>query len=272
LPIAWAAQVDAAAENFIQCLQLPGLHTRVGGRFFWDRPFFLPASFVANRSIIYIDGFNFYYGAIKGTPHKWLNLSEFCRRLRKDDEIRHIRYFTSIVNGPAQVRQYAFLGALSTLPLVNVIRGQFRERDIDCLHVGCTFPGERVFKKHEEKRTDVSIAVTMLTDAYADRCDRLVLISGDSDLAPAVKAVRETGKRVIVYAPTRDGADERHASELRRAADKGSNLPVDFLQYCHFPDEVRHQASGTVYRKPASWAIPAAIGNQFNAPTIRIVT
>jgi hypothetical protein len=23
---------------------------------------------------VYIDGFNFYYGAAKGTPHKWLDL------------------------------------------------------------------------------------------------------------------------------------------------------------------------------------------------------
>lgn len=30
---------------------------------------------------VYIDGFNLYYGAVKGTPYRWLNLAEMCRRL-----------------------------------------------------------------------------------------------------------------------------------------------------------------------------------------------
>jgi hypothetical protein len=44
------------------------------------------------RSIIYIDGFNFYYGAIKGGPHKWLNLDSLFTRLRQADQIQRIYY------------------------------------------------------------------------------------------------------------------------------------------------------------------------------------
>ena len=59
--------------------------------------FFLPPQ--RPRSIVYVDGFNLYYGAVRGTPHKWLNLSKFFRMLRPADDIRLIRYFSSLVTG-----------------------------------------------------------------------------------------------------------------------------------------------------------------------------
>jgi hypothetical protein len=33
------------------------------------------------RTIVYIDGFNLYYGAVKGTPYKWLDLKSVCQKL-----------------------------------------------------------------------------------------------------------------------------------------------------------------------------------------------
>jgi len=30
---------------------------------------------------IYVDGFNLYYGAVKGTPYRWLNIAAMCRLL-----------------------------------------------------------------------------------------------------------------------------------------------------------------------------------------------
>ncbi len=43
----------------------------------------------------------------------------------------------------------------------------------------------------------------MLDDAYQDRCDIFVLVSGDSDLVPAVKKIRDRflEKEVTVYVP-----------------------------------------------------------------------
>lgn len=33
------------------------------------------------RTNVYIDGFNLFYGALKGSPYKWLNLEALCQRL-----------------------------------------------------------------------------------------------------------------------------------------------------------------------------------------------
>lgn len=49
-------------------------------------------------TIVYIDGFNLYYGAVKGTRYKWLDLEALCRRLLPKDNIAQIRYFTAQVS------------------------------------------------------------------------------------------------------------------------------------------------------------------------------
>ena len=43
-----------------------------------------------NRSIIYVDGFNLYYGAIYNGPYKWLNLERYFQMLRPDDDVQAI--------------------------------------------------------------------------------------------------------------------------------------------------------------------------------------
>lgn len=68
------------------------------------------------RTIVYIDGFNFYYGAVRGTPHKWLNFDRYFAMLRPHDEIRAIKYFTAEIVGPTKPNQDIFLRALTTLP------------------------------------------------------------------------------------------------------------------------------------------------------------
>src|SRR5713226_3392268 len=47
------------------------------------------------RTHVYIDGFNLYYGAVRGTPYKWLDASELCRLLLPQHNILKIRYFTA---------------------------------------------------------------------------------------------------------------------------------------------------------------------------------
>ena len=48
------------------------------------------------RVIAYIDGYNLYYGLLKGTPHKWLDLVSFVKSfLRPDQELVGIKYFTA---------------------------------------------------------------------------------------------------------------------------------------------------------------------------------
>ena len=50
------------------------------------------------RTIVYIDGFNLYYGCLKNTPYKWLNLEKlFMQLLDKKHKIIAVKYFTARV-------------------------------------------------------------------------------------------------------------------------------------------------------------------------------
>jgi uncharacterized LabA/DUF88 family protein len=205
------------------------------------------------RAIVYVDGFNFYYGALKDGPYKWLNLERFFCRLRQHDQIQKIRYFTAKVSGYHRANQEAYLLALTTLPLVDVILGKFKAKQVACMVPGCPNPGNRVFVTQEEKRTDVNIAVWMLHDAQQDLCDRLILVSGDSDLVPVVSMIKDQfpEKEIIVYIPAKNeirGA----AIELRAAAHKNKTLPLDLLPKSQFPAIV-DIGSGRTVNKPASW-------------------
>jgi 6-hydroxy-3-succinoylpyridine 3-monooxygenase len=131
--------------------------------------------------------------------------------------------------------------------------GKFKNKRVECVVAACTYPGTRRFKSPEEKRTDVNIAVQMLDDAYQDACDTLVLVSGDSDLVPAVARVkaRFPNKKVVVYIPSRD-PDHGAAYELRGSEDEHRDLPLSLLKHAQFPKDVPDGAGGFV-TKPTEW-------------------
>ena len=110
---------------------------------------------------IYIDGFNFYYGAVKGTPYKWLNFAELCRILLPRHRIRRFYYFTAMVESrpgdPDQsARQQTYLRALKTLPNFTIVLGSFLSHVV-------TMPlangrGYVDVIKTQEKGSDVNLA------------------------------------------------------------------------------------------------------------------
>lgn len=203
------------------------------------------------RSIVYVDGFNLYYGALKGDPYKWLDLGRYFALLRVDDDIQVIRYFSAPVSGKS-TDQATYLRALATDPLVEVILGKFKRKNVRCRVRACSHAGDRMFPAVEEKRTDVNIAVSMLDDAYQDLADRFVLVSGDSDLVPAVARIKHRfpSKQVIVYVPSRDPT-RGAAVEIRTAADSHKTLPLNLLQHAQFPQTLT-DGTGPIVR-PSDW-------------------
>jgi len=204
------------------------------------------------RAIVYIDGFNLYYNAIIRTQFKWLNFAKFVKAVRTNDTIVQIKYFTALVEGRGQVNQLTFWKALETLPSVQIIKGKHKKKQRQCLVRECRHSGDRTFTSLEEKRTDVSIAIEMLDDAYQDRCDIFVLISGDSDLVPVIKKIRDRfpSKEVTVYVPNRGGDDGHH--EIRGAAHRARDLPLNVLKHAQFPDKVPDGYGGSI-EKPRDW-------------------
>lgn len=206
-----------------------------------------------NRSIVYIDGFNLYYGAVKNTPWKWLNIEKYFELLLPHDVIQTIKYFTARINGSHQPNQEVFIEALLTLDKIQIIYGLFKLKKVKCLVKNCKYAGTKAFNVPEEKRTDVNIAAHMLEDAFYNRCDKLILVTGDSDLVPAVKAVKRIfqNKKVIVYIPA-NNKKRGAAKEIRDASDRHKTLPNNLLSKAQFPIQITDN-NGKLIQKPSSW-------------------
>lgn len=86
------------------------------------------------RTIVYIDAFNFYFGALKGTPYKWLDkwldFGKLCSLLLPHNRIIAIKYFTARVrplpHDPDQpTRQQVYWRALRSIPNFSIYEGHF---------------------------------------------------------------------------------------------------------------------------------------------------
>ena len=106
---------------------------------------------MSDRTIIYVDGFNLYYGAIRGGNYKWLNLQRFFELLRPHDAIHQIHYFTALVDGPTRPNQETYLRALGTLPKVNIVLGKFKKNRFGAQTRSALSAGIDFFKSPKRK-------------------------------------------------------------------------------------------------------------------------
>jgi len=214
----------------------------------------------AERAIAYVDGFNLYFG-LRDSGYRryyWLNIAVLAQRLlRPGQQLKVTKYFTAQISGPRKDddsrfaqdleakrrRQTVFLEALGTLPHFDIYYGHFLGEVVKCKSCG------RTWADHEEKMTDVNIATEMLTDAFEDKFDTALLISADSDLVPALKALKRLfpRKRVIVFFPP-----SRFSAQLKNTADKQLTVGRGTLAKSQFPDKVT-KPDGYVLERPSEW-------------------
>jgi uncharacterized LabA/DUF88 family protein len=203
------------------------------------------------RVITYIDGFNLYYGLKDGGLNRfyWLDLRMLSLQLlRPQQKLVEVKYFTARVSAPPdkRKRQSDYLEALTIHCGIVPFEGHFLGRTIEC-H-GC----RRTWADHEEKMTDVNVATEMLTDAFQIRMDVALLISGDSDLVPPIRAIRRLFPkvRVVVAFPP-----NRFSRDLVNNAHGHVFIDEPKLGRSQLPDEVK-KPDGYILKRPASWSSP----------------
>jgi hypothetical protein len=151
------------------------------------------------RTIVYVDGFNLYYGCLKDTPERWLDVGALCKRmLSADSEIIAIKYFTARVkhrpgNPHAGQRQQTYFRALETVPKLTIHYGRFLTRPAVRRCVRDSRTGKPRFIEvweTEEKGSDVNLASHLVFDGGRARYDLAVVISNDGDLKEPIHIVR----------------------------------------------------------------------------------
>ncbi len=217
------------------------------------------------RTVVYVDGFNLYYGALKGTTYKWLDLAAFCRRLLPRNDVSDIHYFTARVIARARdphtaTRQQTYLRALATLPHTEVHFGHYLEHVVS---LPLASPGGGVVMragkiqfarvlKAEEKGSDVNLATRLVHDAHLSRFEAAAVVSNDSDLAgPIALVTRELGLPVGVINPHASNPRSRHSVQLQQVASFRIAVRPSVLMACQFPDTVTDAAGQ--FRKLATW-------------------
>lgn len=197
--------------------------------------------------MVYVDGFNLYFGILESglINCKWLDIKNLVNSCLSDNQLLiEIKYFTSrVTNNPEKhKRQSTYLEALETTG-IKIIYGLYKSKKVECQNCG------HLWQFANEKMTDVNIATHLLTDAYEDLFDTAILISGDSDLVPPIKAVhnRFISKSVSVFFPPC-----RHNLSVAAAAKGSMILGRKKLNDNQFPNVVLKQ-SGFKLIKPTSW-------------------
>jgi hypothetical protein len=97
------------------------------------------------NAYVYIDGFNLYYGALRSSPYRWLDLSALCARMLPGDTAVAIKYFTAMVSARSHdpqkpTRQQAYLRALRTRPNISIIFGHFLTHSVRMVLTGSNPP------------------------------------------------------------------------------------------------------------------------------------
>lgn len=163
------------------------------------------------RVTFLIDGFNLYHSILRlkrdtGYSTKWLNIASLCSSyihlFGKDAQLEAIHYFSALPfylkqSQPDKIRRHQnYISCLEDKG-VFIELGRFKQKDVYCDKC------KSMILKHEEKETDVAIAIKLLEVFFTDSCEIAIIVSGDTDLTPAVEKCKTLfkNKKVIFAFP-----------------------------------------------------------------------
>jgi len=207
------------------------------------------------RTYIYVDGFNLYYGALKGTPYKWLDLSGLFRNiLQPHHDIEKIKYFTARLNirpggGSKPQRQDVYIRGLQAhCKTVEVVFGHFLTHRVQAPLANPIDDRKFVeILKTEEKGSDVNLAVHLLDDGWRNLYDCAVLVTNDSDVSEAMRFTKQLPSNKLLGLVT---PGKGHPSQqLLLHADFHRRIRSNVLRNNQLP----FQIPGTRCTKPDNW-------------------
>ena len=150
---------------------------------------------------VFVDGYNLYHAIdnLGDNSLKWTNLISLSEQFiqLQDEEILRLLFFTAFPSHKpldVQKRYSAYTEALNAIG-VQVIEGKFKKKFFNAFDKHGIFQQRETF---EEKETDVNIALRIVEDAYEKISDKILLISNDSDISPALSMAREKNKNLKI--------------------------------------------------------------------------
>lgn len=209
---------------------------------------------VPRRVCFLVDGFNVYHSikeALETTPTasmKWLDLLAFCRsflpNIGRDTTLERVFYFSALAEWwPDKAQRHAdYVRALRSTG-VEIQMGRFKEKDAQCPKC------KQLYKRHEEKETDVAVAAKLLELFSLNACDLAVLVTGDTDLAPAIRTAKALWPDKQIWAAFPFG---RHNAELKALVHGTIKVKAKRYVTYQLPNPVKVSSTEIIW-KPAGW-------------------
>jgi uncharacterized LabA/DUF88 family protein len=231
------------------------------------------------RVAFIIDGFNLYHSLKaaqkrdNGSSLRWLDVYALCATLVKSafgpgSTVGGVYYFSAYAShlesrNPAVTKRHrTYVEALKATG-VHVSMGKFKRKvRAEWLHrcrIGfrlwpwrsrLPFSWVRIsFTTHEEKETDVAIAAKLFELLHNKSCDAVVLVTGDTDVAPALRTAQKLFPQALIMAAF---PYLRHNNELARIAARTISLSLQLYQSHILPQTIT-LPNGRQISKPAKW-------------------
>lgn len=211
---------------------------------------------VMKRSMFFVDGFNMYHALDKDPAfhkYKWLDLDALarCFSIPPYEDIQSVRYFTAYATwrSPQALSRHKAYVKLLKSKNVEIVLGRFQKKDRKCCAPqGC---GKK-FISHEEKLTDVNIAVSIVEACVRGQCDILYLVSADNDLVPALETAKRLCSSLAITVLLPPHPKVKTLTDIcHKNGYSVVKISDAFLARSQFPDNVTLQ--GKTYYRPPKW-------------------
>jgi len=231
----------------------------------------------ACRTRAYIDGYNLYYGCLKHSPYKWLDVHTLVTRVLSDvlykvdgEPIEYqfqtpaIKYFTAPI-----LKAFAKSDdSIACQALYHTALGKFLGPELEIINGYYSARPARAHKweegkvarecekvdiwKLEEKQSDVALALHALSDALRKEVDQIVVVTNDTDFEPAMKMIRQYTQVIIgLIIPVKSGTSKVNTQLRKHAHWTRKNIHEEEFAFSQLPSMIRHWDNAV--HKPLSW-------------------
>jgi hypothetical protein len=126
---------------------------------------------------------------------------------------------------------------------IRVHLGRFKKKTVECSLC------HRDDVRHEEKETDVAIAAQLFEICYCKEADSIVIVTGDTDLAPAVRTCQRLFPDVFICFAF---PYKRQNAELEGLSPGSFKIRCRSYTKHQYPDPLQ-LADGSMVTKPPEW-------------------
>lgn len=177
--------------------------------------------------------------------YKWMDYTKLASCfVTKSDTIEDVYLFTAYAHwSQAKVKRHKILLLALRSRGVKMVLGNFRPTTRKCREC------RKTYDTFEEKESDINMAIYLLRLAMEDAYDKAYVVSGDSDLIPAINVTKELFplKQIRVVIPI-----GRKAEHLKQVCDGHQKVKLRHLQSSRFPDTI-DLGNGQSISSPAEW-------------------